>query len=43
MPERIQRMWTENSSDRLRGVIDIGGMNARIRRQPRAGRGMSDT
>jgi hypothetical protein len=43
MPERIQRMRTEYSSDRLRSVIDIGGMNARISRQPRAGRGMSHT
>src|ERR1700737_4860212 len=42
MLEWIQCMRAENSPDRLRSLIDIGGMNAGVRREPRDGSGIVD-
>jgi hypothetical protein len=35
-------MRAENSPDRLRSLIDIGGMNAGVRRESRDGSGIVD-
>src|SRR5436305_10584847 len=36
-PQGVQRMRTEDSSDRFRSFIDVSRPNARVRRQPCAG------